>query len=116
MEEIRWYEKLDYTETKDIIKEKLQNMSRDFVAIGFYLKLIRDFSTHILTRRMTAILNKNTLSKTARIIPFEYNTLKIYIFSNSYLLFFWKSTPFSGANLQEDFCALIIRTKISKYP
>ena len=73
-------------------------------------------STHILTRRMTAILNKNTLSKTARIIPFEYNTLKIYIFSNSYLLFFWKSTPFSGANLQEDFCALIIRTKISKYP
>ena len=39
MEEIRWYEKLDYTETKDIIKEKLQNMSRDFVAIGFYLKL-----------------------------------------------------------------------------
>ena len=74
------------------------------------------FSTHILTRRMTAILNKNTLSKTARIIPFEYNTLKIYIFSNSYLLFFWKSTPFSGANLPEDFCVLIIRTKISKYP
>ena len=74
------------------------------------------FSTHILTRRMTAILNKNTLSKTARIIPFEYNTLKIYIFSNSYLLFFWKSTPFSSANLPEDFCALIIRTKISKYP
>ena len=77
---------------------------------------LRGLSTHILTRRMTAILNKNTLSKTARIIPFEYNTLKIYIFSNSYLLFFWKSTPFSGANLQEDFCALIIRTKISKYP
>ena len=74
------------------------------------------FSTHILTRRMTAILNKNTLSKTARIIPFEYNTLKIYIFSNSYLLFFWKNTPFSGANLPKDFCALIIRTKISKYP
>ena len=77
---------------------------------------LRSFSTHILTRRMTAILNKNTLSKTARIIPFEYNTLKIYIFSNSYLLFFWKSTPFSSANLPEDFCALIIRTKISKYP
>ena len=44
MEEIRWYERLNYTETKDIIKEKLQNMSRDFVAIGFYLKLIRDKS------------------------------------------------------------------------
>ena len=44
MEEIRWYEKLNYTETKDIIKEKLQNMSRDFVAIEFYLKLIRDKS------------------------------------------------------------------------
>ena len=85
----------------------------DFVLCSIYHA---DFSTHILTRRMTAILNKNTLSKTARIIPFEYNTLKIYIFSNSYLLFFWKSTPFSSANLPEDFCALIIRTKISKYP
>ena len=83
--------------------------------ISFH-EFVRDFSTHILTRRMTAILNKNTLSKTARIIPFEYNTLKIYIFSNSYLLFFWKNTPFSGANLPKDFCALIIRTKISKYP
>ena len=82
----------------------------------YYYWLCKTFSTHILTRRMTAILNKNTLSKTARIIPFEYNTLKIYIFSNSYLLFFWKSTPFSSANLPEDFCALIIRTKISKYP
>ena len=84
--------------------------------IHLHTPFIIDFSTHILTRRMTAILNKNTLSKTARIIPFEYNTLKIYIFSNSYLLFFWKSTPFSSANLPEDFCALIIRTKISKYP
>ena len=84
--------------------------------ITLYFLAVKCLSTHILTRRMTAILNKNTLSKTARIIPFEYNTLKIYIFSNSYLLFFWKSTPFSGANLQEDFCALIIRTKISKYP
>ena len=81
-----------------------------------FLRHDKRFSTHILTRRMTATLNKNTLSKTARIIPFEYNTLKIYIFSNSYLLFFWKSTPFSGANLPENFCALIIRTKISKYP
>ena len=85
-------------------------MSLSIISPAFF------FSTHILTRRMTAILNKNTLSKTARIIPFEYNTLKIYIFSNSYLLFFWKSTPFSSANLPEDFCALIIRTKISKYP
>ena len=84
--------------------------------IRIYYRNNKSFSTHILTRRMTAILNKNTLSKTARIIPFEYNTLKIYIFSNSYLLFFWKSTPFSSANLPEDFCALIIRTKISKYP
>ena len=46
------------------------------------------FSTHILTRRMTATLNKNTLSKTARIIPFEYNTLKIYIFSKNGVRFF----------------------------
>ena len=91
-------------------------LTRRMTLSGISHRILLHFSTHILTRRMTAILNKNTLSKTARIIPFEYNTLKIYIFSNSYLLFFWKSTPFSGANLQEDFCALIIRTKISKYP
>ena len=91
-------------------------LTRMMTFCNSFLLDARPLSTHILTRRMTAILNKNTLSKTARIIPFEYNTLKIYIFSNSYLLFFWKSTPFSGANLQEDFCALIIRTKISKYP
>ena len=38
----KWYLMLNYSETKDIIREKLQNMSRDFVAIGFYLKWIRD--------------------------------------------------------------------------
>ena len=91
-------------------------LTRRMTVTGADAIIYDGFSTHILTRRMTAILNKNTLSKTARIIPFEYNTLKIYIFSNSYLLFFWKNTPFSGANLPKDFCALIIRTKISKYP
>ena len=91
-------------------------LTRRMTICFYWIVRNHNFSTHILTRRMTAILNKNTLSKTARIIPFEYNTLKIYIFSNSYLLFFWKNTPFSGANLPKDFCALIIRTKISKYP
>ena len=38
----KWYLTLNYSETKDIIREKLQNMSRDFVAIGYYLKWIRD--------------------------------------------------------------------------
>lgn len=38
----KWYLTLNYSETKDIILEKLQNMSRDFVAIGYYLKWIRD--------------------------------------------------------------------------
>lgn len=38
----KWYLTLNYSETKDIIQEKLQNMSRDFVAIGYYLKWIRD--------------------------------------------------------------------------
>ena len=107
---MRWYEKADGEELSTHI---LTRRMTAWIICSFHPEIL---STHILTRRMTAILNKNTLSKTARIIPFEYNTLKIYIFSNSYLLFFWKSTPFSGANLQEDFCALIIRTKISKYP
>lgn len=38
----KWYLTLNYSETKDIIREKLQNMSRDFVAVGYYLKRIRD--------------------------------------------------------------------------
>lgn len=38
----KWYLTLNYLETKDIILEKLHNMSRDFVAIGYYLKWIRD--------------------------------------------------------------------------
>ena len=65
MEEIRWYEKLDYTETKDIIKEKLQNMSRDFVAIGFYLKLIRDKS--LFLEDGYAVWNKDVKDKDERL-------------------------------------------------
>ena len=42
MNDVRWYGKLKYQDAKEIIREKLHNMSRDFVAIGYYLKLIRD--------------------------------------------------------------------------
>lgn len=42
MDETKWYLTLSYQKTKDIIREKLQNMSRDFIAVGYFLKFIRD--------------------------------------------------------------------------
>lgn len=38
----RWYTSLTYTEAKDILQEKLDNMKKDFIAAGYYLKYIRD--------------------------------------------------------------------------
>lgn len=38
----KWYEDVPYQECKSIIKERLASMSRDFIAIGYYLKYIRD--------------------------------------------------------------------------
>ena len=43
MEEIkRWYSDISYSELKDFIKESIVCMSREFVAIGYYLKYVRD--------------------------------------------------------------------------
>lgn len=38
----KWYEDVPYQECKSIIKERLASMSRDFIAVGYYLKYIRD--------------------------------------------------------------------------
>lgn len=38
----KWYEDKPYQECKSIIKERLASMSRDFIAVGYYLKYIRD--------------------------------------------------------------------------
>lgn len=42
MEEKKWYLTLNYQETKDIIRENLESMSRSFIATGYYLRLVRD--------------------------------------------------------------------------
>lgn len=38
----KWYKDVPYQECKSIIKERLASMSRDFTAVGYYLKYIRD--------------------------------------------------------------------------
>lgn len=38
----RWYEDLNYQEAKDILREKLDYMKRNFIAAGYYMKYIRD--------------------------------------------------------------------------
>lgn len=42
MDKDKWYLSTTYDETKRIISARLQNMSRDFIAVGFYLKYVRD--------------------------------------------------------------------------
>lgn len=42
MEEKKWYLTLNYQETKDIIRENLESMSRSFIATGYYLRMIKD--------------------------------------------------------------------------
>ena len=42
MSEKKWYLTTTYEEAKNIIAINLQDMSRKFIAIGFYLKHVRD--------------------------------------------------------------------------
>ena len=44
MEEKKWYLTLNYQETKGIIRENLESMSRSFIAIGYYLRMIKETS------------------------------------------------------------------------
>lgn len=43
----RWYENMTYQEAKDILREKLDYMKKNFIAAGYYMKYIRD---HVLFR------------------------------------------------------------------
>lgn len=38
----RWYENMTYQEAKDILREKLDHMKKNFIAAGYYMKYIRD--------------------------------------------------------------------------
>ena len=38
----RWYENMTYQEAKDILREKLDYMKKNFIAAGYYMKYIRD--------------------------------------------------------------------------
>ena len=40
--EDKWYLQMNYREAKNIIRDNLANMSRTFIAIGYYLRQIRD--------------------------------------------------------------------------
>ena len=43
MDEIsRWYENLSYEEVKNILREKMDVMKKNFIAAGYYMKYIRD--------------------------------------------------------------------------
>ena len=43
MDEIsRWYESLSYEEAKNILREKMDVMKKNFIAAGYYMKYIRD--------------------------------------------------------------------------
>lgn len=37
-----WYKNLQYKDAKNFIKDNINSASRSFVAIGYYLKYIRD--------------------------------------------------------------------------
>lgn len=43
----RWFEELTYNDAKVILQEKLENMKRDFIAAGYYLKYIRDHEQYL---------------------------------------------------------------------
>lgn len=42
MSDKKWYMMLDYQETKNIIQEKLEDLRRTFIAVGYYLRLVKD--------------------------------------------------------------------------
>ena len=42
MEEKKWYLAMTYKEAKEIFRENLENMARNFIAAGYCLKYIRD--------------------------------------------------------------------------
>lgn len=49
-----WYLNIDYREAKEIIRNKLQGMTQNFIGIGFYLRQIKE--TRISKRRICKCL------------------------------------------------------------
>lgn len=47
MNEEKWYLNITYPELKDIILESIANMTREFVAVGYYLKYVRDHEMYL---------------------------------------------------------------------
>ena len=43
----KWYEDMPYQECKEFINTRLQSMTRDFIAIGYYLKYVRDHELYL---------------------------------------------------------------------
>lgn len=43
----KWYVDVPYQECKDFINTRLQSMTRDFIAIGYYLKYVRDHELYL---------------------------------------------------------------------
>lgn len=42
-----WYEDVPYQECKEIINTRLQSMTRDYIAIGYYIKYVRDHELYL---------------------------------------------------------------------
>jgi hypothetical protein len=47
MDEVKWYENCTLDSIKNIIKDNINTASRSFVAIGYYLKNVRDRELHL---------------------------------------------------------------------
>lgn len=43
----KWYEDVPYQECKEIINTRLQSMTRDYIAIGYYLKYVRNHELYL---------------------------------------------------------------------
>lgn len=43
----KWYEDVPYQECKEFINARLQSMTRDYIAIGYYLKYVRDHELYL---------------------------------------------------------------------
>lgn len=43
----KWYEDVPYQECKEFINTRLQSMTRDYIAIGYYLKYVRDHELYL---------------------------------------------------------------------
>ena len=73
-------------------------------------KIITSISTHILTRRMTAILNKIFSFKIKLYIHYNILFAIFYIYNSILYPFSSKKYSYSGANDSANYCSLAFRT------